>query len=292
MNLTSYVKTRDNIPIPRIIYGTAWKKEDTTRLVCQAVRKGFRGIDTACQPKHYREDLVGDALVLLQKEGFNRESLFVQTKFTSYNGQDPTRCPYDPNLPLQEQVRQSFAQSLKNLKTTYVDSLVLHSPLDTHSANMEVWRIFEEFHSLGKVKVLGISNIYSLKTLKQIYNDAQIKPSVIQNRFYKRTNYDHNLREFCLDNQIWYQSFWTLTANPKIVHSELLLDLAQKYQKTPEQIFFRFVMKLGIIPLSGTKDPVHIQQDLEVASLSFQLSAKEVESIDELLFAQGSEDSQ
>jgi len=42
-------------------------------------------------------------------------------------------------------------------------------------------------------------------------------------------------------------------------------------------------MKLGVVPLSGTKDPVHMQQDLEVANLSFQLSAKEVESIHELL---------
>jgi len=185
-NINGYVKTKDNISIPRIIYGTAWKKEDTTKLVCLAVRKGFRGIDTACQPKHYREDLVGDAVITMQKEGYPRESIFLQTKFTSYNGQDPNRCPYDPKLPLPEQVKQSFAQSLKNLKTTYVDSLVLHSPLDTHTENMEVWRIFEELHSLGKVKVLGISNIYSLKTLKQIYTDATIKPSVIQNRFYKK----------------------------------------------------------------------------------------------------------
>lgn len=51
------------------MYGTAWKKERTSDLVVQAVRAGFRGIDTACQPKHYREDLVGEALLRLEKEG-------------------------------------------------------------------------------------------------------------------------------------------------------------------------------------------------------------------------------
>jgi diketogulonate reductase-like aldo/keto reductase len=73
--------------MPRLIYGTAWKKERTTDLVVQAILAGFRGIDTACQPKHYSEALVGDALdVLASKHNIPRESLFVQTKFTSFSG--------------------------------------------------------------------------------------------------------------------------------------------------------------------------------------------------------------
>ena len=51
---TSTVTTNAGIQMPRLIYGTAWKKEATTKLVVQAVLNGFRGIDTACQPKHYR----------------------------------------------------------------------------------------------------------------------------------------------------------------------------------------------------------------------------------------------
>jgi len=53
--------------MPRLIYGTAWKKERTKDLVVKAVLAGFRGVDTACQPKHYREELVGEALQELQK---------------------------------------------------------------------------------------------------------------------------------------------------------------------------------------------------------------------------------
>jgi diketogulonate reductase-like aldo/keto reductase len=48
--------------IPALIYGTAWKKERTKELVVQALQSGFLGVDTAAQPMHYREDLVGDAL--------------------------------------------------------------------------------------------------------------------------------------------------------------------------------------------------------------------------------------
>jgi diketogulonate reductase-like aldo/keto reductase len=63
------------------IYGTAWKKENTTRLVKEALAAGFRGIDTAAQPRHYREDLVGMALRESYKEGLvRREDIYVSMR--------------------------------------------------------------------------------------------------------------------------------------------------------------------------------------------------------------------
>ena len=53
MSVTT-VTTNAGVQMPRLIYGTAWKKEATTQLVVKAILNGFRGIDTACQPKHYR----------------------------------------------------------------------------------------------------------------------------------------------------------------------------------------------------------------------------------------------
>ena len=63
---------------PPFIYGTAWKKDDTTRLVKEALAAGFTAIDTAAQPRHYREDLVGKALRETYAEGrLKREDLYV-----------------------------------------------------------------------------------------------------------------------------------------------------------------------------------------------------------------------
>ena len=59
----------NGIPIPHFMYGTAWKKEDTSRYVQLAVQAGFRAIDTANQLIHYHEALVGEALLALAKEG-------------------------------------------------------------------------------------------------------------------------------------------------------------------------------------------------------------------------------
>lgn len=104
-----------------MIYGTAWKEEATAGLVELAVKAGFRAIDTANQKRHYREDYVGDALVKLQKQGISRDDLFLQSKYTYPQGQDH-HMPYDPDSDFTTQVQASFAGSLKNLHTDYLDS--------------------------------------------------------------------------------------------------------------------------------------------------------------------------
>ena len=145
---------------PKIIYVTAWKKDKTASLVEQAVLAGFRAIDTACQPKHYDERGVGEALARLIARGLDRKSLFVQTKFTPIGGQDPARVPYDRRASLATQVAQSFRMSQQNLGMEYVDSLVLHSPLAHHEELMEVWEAMEAIAKDGGAKKLGISNCY------------------------------------------------------------------------------------------------------------------------------------
>lgn len=259
------VTTNAGIQMPRLIYGTAWKKEATTELVIRAVLNGFRGIDTACQPKHYREDLVGKALVELQtKQGILRKDLFIQTKFTSIDGQDRSKpLPYDPRATLGEQVRQSFATSLVNLQTDYIDSFVLHGPERTHEATMEVYRECEKFVDEGRAKQLGISNLYDLDRLKRLYDDARHKPAVVQNRFHKETNFDNEIRQFCRDKSIYYQSFWTLTANPHILSNPLVEQLARERHGTPAQIFFRFLLDIGLTPLTGTTSDKHMKEDIQ-----------------------------
>lgn len=66
-------------PMPKLLYGTAWKKDATADLVFLALKTGFRGIDTAAQPRHYREDLVGAAVKLaISLNVVKRADLFVR----------------------------------------------------------------------------------------------------------------------------------------------------------------------------------------------------------------------
>ncbi len=269
------------VTMPPLIYGTAWKAERTADLVVQAVRCGFRGIDTACQPKHYREAGVGDALQRLAGEGVPRESLFVQTKFTPLEGHDPKRIPYDPAAPLAAQVAQSFETSLRNLKTEYVDSLVLHSPLFPHSRLMEVWEAMQRIAETGRAKQLGISNCYDPGWFQRLCGDARIAPAVVQNRFYADSGYDRELRAWCRERGIVYQSFWTLTANPHVLAAPELRDLARKHGKSGVQLLFNHLNRSGIIPLTGTTSTEHMASDLQ--SFDFDLDAEEHALIDALL---------
>lgn len=269
------------LAMPPLLYGTAWKEERTTGLVQKAVLHGFRGIDTACQPKHYNEAGVGQALKLLKAQGIEREELFLQTKFTPLDGQDPTRVPYDPSASLDKQVQQSFGASLKNLGVSTIEALLLHAPLHRHEQTMSVWRAMEELHQQGVVRMLGISNCYALEALQRIDADAAVKPSIVQNRFYRNSGYDKPLRNWCRDRQIHYQSFWTLTANPHILSHPVLLTIARDKEKTPEQIFLRFLTIQEITPLIGACSEVHMAQDLAI--FDFDLDDQEMQKVDSLL---------
>ena len=253
------------LDIPKIIYGTAWKGEETQRFVVEALQMGFRAIDVACQPKHYNEPGVGKALQqVFAEQWLQRENVFLQTKFTPIRGQDPNDIPYDKHAPLEEQVKQSFMASLRNLKTDYLDSLVLHSPMPTIEETIQVYRIFESFHLQGKVKYLGISNCYDVNVLRALYDAARVKPTFIQNRFYRKSGFDTDIRAFASEHCMVYQSFWTLTANRKFIAGPLMREMSHKYKRTTEQVFFAFVRHLGVIPLSGTKQTAHMQEDLDV----------------------------
>ncbi|KAF0684218.1 Aste57867_23804 [Aphanomyces stellatus] len=277
------MSTNTTIQMPKIMYGCAWKKEKTAGLVVQAVREGFRGIDTACQPKHYFEKGVGDALAQLYADGtVTRDQIFLQTKFTSLNGQDRDQpLPYNPAAPLADQVHQSFETSMVNLRTDYVDSLVLHGPLETHAKTLQVWRAMEQLHQAGKARRLGVSNMYSLPAFRRLFNDATIPPSILQNRFYADTNYDAELRQFCRDHDVQYQSFWTLTANPELIRGPVVATIAARLGKTNEQVWYRFVMALGIVPLSGTTNAAHMADDVGVDSI--QLTKDDIAQLAHLI---------
>ncbi len=269
------------MPIPRLIYGTAWKRSDTARLVALAIRQGFRGIDTACQPKHYDEAGVGEGLAVGLAEGVRREEIYLQSKFTSLSGQDPQRIPYVPHAPLADQVAESFAVTLRNLRSDYLDCLVLHSPLPTGEETLEAWRAIESIFDAGGIRQAGLSNCYSLAELEQLWSSARIKPAVLQNRFYADTGYDRELREFCREHGVVYQSFWTLSANARMLAHPAMASAASAHKRTPAQILFRYLTELGVVPLTGTRSEKHMREDLAI--LDFELSPAERAAIDQLV---------
>ena len=275
MALTAY----DGVPIPSLMYGTAWKKEATTELVQLAVASGFTAIDTANQLIHYQEALVGEALQALAKKGIKRDSLFLQTKFTSVDGQGG-RTPYDPSADLTTQVSQSFDSSLNHLGTDYVDSYVLHAPFQRRglgTADWEVWTAMEGLYRGGKTKMIGVSNITGAQ-LAQLCEQANVKPMVVQNRCFAALGWDKAVREICRTNGIVYQGFSLLTANREVLGDPEIHAIATRINATVAQVIFRFAMLIGMLPLTGTTNQQHMKEDLQAGQ--FTLTDEEVQRIE------------
>lgn len=275
--MTDLFTTHADVTMPAILYGTAWKEERTAGLVEEALRAGFRGVDTACQPKHYHEPGVGDGL---KAAGISRASLYVQTKFTPLRGHDPARIPYDRNAPLPVQVAQSVERSLSNLGVAQLDGLVLHSPLREFDDTMQVWRALEKAVDEGKARQIGISNCYDVEVFERLFQEARIRPAVLQNRFYRESGYDAALRKFCRESRVAYQSFWTLSANPHLLQSGAVQAASLRLRVTPAQVLYRALTQLEVVPLIGTTSRQHMNEDLSI--FDFALESNELQAIEAL----------
>ncbi len=272
----------DGVRVPRFLYGTAWKAERTRGLVTTALGRGFRGVDTANQLRHYDEAEVGHGVADSIAAGVvDCDGLFLQTKFTSRDGQDH-RLPYDPAAPVGEQVRQSFASSLEHLGVEAIDSYILHGPtrrVGLAAADWEAWRAIEALHDEGRARLIGVSNV-SLDQLREFHREARSPLRFVQNRCFAALGWDREVRAFCDANGIVYQGFSLLTANRKALADPEIARIASRHGRTVAQVAFRFALQVGILPLTGTADARHMDEDLE--AFDFQLDDAEVDRIERL----------
>jgi diketogulonate reductase-like aldo/keto reductase len=294
----------------KFLYGTAWKENLTSACVFEALKAGYRAIDTANQRMHYFEEGVGEALTrAYAKLGLSRDGIFLQSKFTYARGQDH-RKPYDEKAAFAVQVQQSFESSLKHLLTDYLDSYVLHGPMSSQGlqdADWETWKSMESLCRNGRVKYLGISNV-SGEQLAALIKGASIKPSFVQNRCFADRRWDRDIRDLCSSNGIFYQGFSLLTANakflgghvlrpadrniPHLVFSEgeengpafppAIQKIANQTGMNIQQIVFRFAQQIGIIPLTGTRSPEHMKSNLEIHR--FDLTGAQVQTLENIAF--------
>lgn len=217
----------------------------------------------------------------------------MQTKYSPVSAQDVADMPYDPSATVTEQVHASIQSSLYNLRPkgnpssvdeAYIDTVIIHSPLSTSSQTLEAWQALESYVP-HRIRNLGISNC-TLPSLQELCTSSQttVKPSVVQNRFYEDTAFDVSLRTFCRENQIIYQSFWTLTANPKLVRSEPVQQLARHVRVTPAAAFYTLVMGLkDVTVLNGTKNESRMKEDLAAPKLVEEFTKQQPELWQQIL---------
>jgi diketogulonate reductase-like aldo/keto reductase len=178
--------------------------------------------------------------------------------------------PYDADAPLAEQVKSSIASSLRNLapsgaaeEEAYLDSVVLHSPLESIEDTIVVWKTLSKYVP-DRIRHLGISNT-PLEIVKYLLEapDIRTKPSVVQNRFHGQTGYESELRALCRQHGIVFQSFWTLSGNPRLLKNKIVGTVADSAGVKKEVAYYSLVLGLeGITILDGTTSQSHMKTDL------------------------------
>ncbi|PVH81581.1 Aldo/keto reductase, partial [Cadophora sp. DSE1049] len=197
-----------------IIYSTAWKKERPSESTFSAIERGYRAFDTACQPRSYREDLVGKGIRRAIAEGIlkARDEIWVQSKFTPPSGHDVGTAPFDLSASISEQVHTSIARSLQNL--SYKKAWIFMQ------MTTSTWTLVTH-----KIRTIGVSNM-PLSILRRLYAAVDVKPGVVQNRFIAETRYEIPLRRFCRVRGISFQAFSVLKDESDVLNSTLVENAA------------------------------------------------------------------
>ncbi|KID97612.1 NADP-dependent oxidoreductase domain protein, partial [Metarhizium majus ARSEF 297] len=224
---------------PLCVYGTAFKEDRTGELKALALKKGFRGVDSANYPSAYEESSVRVAIEEVCKPGLLPSGRTTESKL-----------PCNADQPLEEQVRESIEQSFQNLKIDYMDALLLHVPFEDEQDDTVAWHVMESFVP-SRVGVLGVSNS-SRAALEKLYTAATVKPEVVQNRFQEENEYDADIREYLDKTGIVYQVFSLLKANQEIRSSELVARVAERFYTVGEIVFYMLVLGSGKVSIAAS----------------------------------------
>ena len=201
--------------------------EECERSVCEAIRAGYRLIDTAAA--YGNEEAVGSAI---KRSGVAREELFVTTKLWIADAGD-------------ERTKPAFERSMKRLQLDYLDLYLIHQPIgDVYGA----WRAMEELYREGRIRAIGVSNFQPDRIMDLMLHN-QVVPAVNQietNPFCQQIE----TQKFLQENNVQIES-WGPFAEGKnnIFQNDLLLSLAAKHQKTVAQIILRWLTQRGVVAI-------------------------------------------
>ena len=252
-----YVKLNNGIEMPIISFGVYQiPKEDTKRCVLDAIKSGYRGIDTA--QSYFNESEVGDAIV---ECGVPREELFITTKvWIDHYGY--------------EECKASVEESLRKLKTEYLDLCLLHQPFSDYYG---AYRALEELYAEGKVKAIGVSNFYPDRLTDICMFDRKVIPAVNQvevNPFNAQWCAQENMEKHGVKMEAW-APFGEGRNN--LFTNETLVSIGKKYNKSSAQVMLRWLIQRGVIVACKSTHIERMQENINV--FDFELTEEDMNSI-------------
>lgn len=248
-----YVTLSNGVRMPQLGYGVYQvSKDECERCVLDALKVGYRHIDTA--QSYFNEEEVGTAIA---KSGILREEIFLTSKvWVEHYGY--------------EQTKASVYESLRKLKTDYIDLMLLHQPFGDYYG---AWRALEELYGEGKLRSIGISNFYPDRMV-DLCSFSRIRPMVNQVE-----THPHNQQT---EAQKWMQKYgvqieaWAPFGEGRggLFTDGTIAKIAAKYERTVAQIILRWELQRGIVVIPKS---VHIERMIENFNVfDFALSDEEM----------------
>ena len=253
-----WIQLNNGVKIPTLGFGTFLNRGDECeKSVCAAIQAGYRLIDTA--EAYGNEEQVGNGI---SASGIDRTELFLVTKvhFRSY-----------------ENARESVLSSLEQLKTSYLDLVLLHWPFGNYYA---AWRELERLYQEGKIRAIGISN-FDPDRMIDLISFNKIKPAVnqIETHLYCQRINEHKWEKKYGVSHMSYAPLGQARAN-EMFTEPTVTSLAKKYSKTPAQILLRYQIQNGVIVIPKSVHQDRIRENIDV--FDFTLSTEELERLKKL----------
>ena len=238
------IKLYNGVEMPVLGYGVFQvPPQEAERCVSDALSVGYRLIDTA--QAYFNEEGVGEAVA---KSGIKREDLFLVTKvWISNNGE--------------EKAARSIDESLRKLKTDYIDLLLIHQ---AYGDVFGTWRAMEDAYRDGKVRAIGVSNFQQARFF-DFAHYVDMKPMVNQlqcNAMIQQREIEPTLNEFGTKMMAWGPLGGQGVDG--IIKSGLLAGIGAKYGKTASQVALRWLTQRGIVAIPKSTHKERMQQNLDI----------------------------
>ena len=252
-----YIKLQNGVEMPVLGYGVFLvSPQECERCVSDALSVGYRLIDTA--QAYANEEGVGQAMV---KSGIRREEIFLTTKVWISNAGE-------------EKAARSIDESLRKLKTDYLDLLLIHQ---AYGDVFGTWRAMEKAYKAGKVRAIGVSNFQEARFF-DFAHYVDVKPMVNQlqcNTLVQQNGIQGVLNDFGTRMMAWGPLGGQGAEG--VIKSELLAGIGAQYGKSAAQVALRWLTQRGIVAIPKSSHKERMEQNLDI--FDFTLTPQDMEQI-------------
>jgi diketogulonate reductase-like aldo/keto reductase len=254
MNKHSTLPLRTGRSMPVMGLGTWELTDDTAGTVEEALRLGYRMIDTAVD--YGSQPGIGEAL---RRSAVDRDEVYLVAKVEEDDdAYDATR------------------RYLGEMDQAYADLMLIHRPPE-EGVGRALWQGLMRAREDGLARDIGVSN-YSTEQIDALV-EATGEVPVVNQIEWTPFGWNADMLDYCRKRDIVVQAYSPLTRAERL-DDERLIDVAEAYDRTPAQVLLRWALQRGVAPLPKANQREHLVENL--GAFDFELSEEHMQALNDL----------